>query len=68
MLPFADGKPGNPIRVTRQDGTALKFSNKPEGVEVWTTSRYWSYTTMTVSKWEHRTLASNEVTASSAIA
>ncbi|WP_280041028.1 hypothetical protein [Pseudomonas sp. Hg5Tf] len=34
VLPFADGKPGNPVRVTRQDGTALKFSNKPEGVEV----------------------------------
>lgn len=34
VLPFTEGKPGEPRLVHRADGKALMFSNKPEGVEV----------------------------------
>ncbi|MFJ4053103.1 hypothetical protein ACIPZC_06500 [Pseudomonas sp. NPDC089743] len=34
VVPFAAGKPGTPQLVTREDGSTLRFSNKPEGVEV----------------------------------
>ncbi|MBG6123700.1 MULTISPECIES: hypothetical protein [Pseudomonas] len=33
-VPFTAGKPGTPKLLTREDGSALVFSNKPEGVEV----------------------------------
>ncbi|MNH13451.1 hypothetical protein D3C79_730230 [compost metagenome] len=33
-VPFTAGKPGTPQLMTRKDGSTLRFSNKPEGVEV----------------------------------
>lgn len=34
VVPFTAGKPGTAQLVNRKDGSALQFSNKPEGVDV----------------------------------
>lgn len=34
VVPFTEGKLGTPRLVSRKDGSALRFSNKPEGIEV----------------------------------